>query len=272
MKVVRDLFHGTAPIPIDMVYNTDLAAAGSTTIYSGSLAKIMDYDDIDHGRFVTFAGNATALENIVGILMEECVSGGGTQLMDASSVNLIRKKICPILPTTLIEAEYVRSDRAGAANYDTAIYTASAGTTLTVPSLTTADRLIGGWIYWLTGNNAGYLHYISDSGTSTSATLATTTLYAGASTDTCLVIQPPLTPVLDFNATYTDIKSEIVPGSNSETVQGLDYYIQAPSMPRRKLNRDLDGTKIANARFFHEFTIPSVAAGGNAWSYGIATS
>lgn len=139
--------------------------------------------------------------------------------------------------------------------------------------MTTADTMIGGWIYWLTGNNAGYLHYVIDNNTSTGATLATATANAGAAADTCLVILPPMTRLMDFNATYTGIKSEIVQGSQSETVQGLDYFIKTPTTGEQKLTRALDGQNVGTeARFFHEFTIPSASAGGNIWAAGLAAA
>jgi len=272
MQIVRDLFHGMAPIPIEVVFNPDTDADGSNTGYKGQLVKITDYDDIDHGTWVTLATEATALENLCGILAEDISSGGSCYMLDSSSGDFVRKKIFPILPTTVIRAEYGRKDAAGTATTDTGIYTSSAGTTLTNPSMTAADDFIGGWIYWLTGNNANYLHYVSDNGSSTSSTLATATANAGASGDTCLVVAPPLTRALDFDATYTGLKSEIVAGSRSETVQGIDYYIEAPGVNFQKLTRDLDGMYIPNARFFHDFVIPGAAAGANAWAHGVATS
>lgn len=272
MEIVRDLFHGQAPVPIEVPFNPDTDADGSNTGYKGQLVKITDFDDIDHGTWVTLATEATAKENLCGILAEDIVSGGGCYMMDSSSGDFVRKKIYPIIPTTIVRAEYGRYDAAGTATTDTAIYPATASTTLVIPSMTTADVMIGGWIYFLTGNNANYLHYVTDNSTTTAATLATATKFAGAASDTCLVIQPPMTRVLDFNATYTGLKSEIVPGSNSETVQGLDYYISAPGINFRKLTRALDGLYIPNAKFFHDFTIPGAAAGANAWAHGVATS
>ena len=272
MQIVRDLFHGMAPVPIEVPFCPDTDADGSNTGYKGQLVKITDFDDIDHGSWVTLATEATALENLCGILAEDVTSGGSCYMLDSSSGNWIRKKIFPILPSTVIRAEYSRKDAAGTDNTDTGIYTASAGTALTCPSLTAADDMIGAWVYWLTGNNANCLHYISDSTNSTSATLATATANAGASVDTCLVIAPPLTHLLDFDATYTGLISEIVDASRSETVQGIDYYIQAPGINFQKLTRDLDGLYIPNARFFHDFTIPGTAAGSNVWVHGQAQS
>jgi len=229
MQIVRDLFHGMAPVPIEVPFCPDTDDDGSNTGYKGQLVKITDYDDIDHGTWVTLATEATAKENLCGILAEDVSSGGGCYMLDSSSGNWIRKKIFPILPSTVIRAEYSRKDAAGTANTDTAIYTASASTTVVVPTMTTADTMIGGWIYFLTGNNANYLHYVTNNTTAEAATFSTATANAGSASDTCLVIQPPMVRRLDFDATYTGLISEIVPGSLSETVQGLDYYIEAPA-------------------------------------------
>jgi hypothetical protein len=270
MEIVRDLFHGMAPVPIEVPFCPDTDADGSNTGYKGQLVKITDFDDIDHGTWVTLSTEATALENLCGILAEDVASGGSCYMLDSASGDWIRKKIFPILPSTVIRAEYGRKDAAGTACTDTAIYTATAGTTLTTPSLTANDDMIGGWVYFLTGNNANYLHYIKDNGSSTSATLATATANAGAATDTCLVIAPPLTHLLDFDATHTGLKSEIVDASRSETVQGIDYYVKAPGLNFQKLTRSLDGLYIPNAKFFHDFTIPGTAAGANVWVHGQA--
>lgn len=272
MEIVRDLFHGMAPVPIEIVFCPDTDADGSNTGYKGQLVKITDIDDIDHGTWCTLATEATAMENLCGILAEDVTSGGSCYMLDSASGNFIRKKIFPITPTTVIRAEYGQKDAAGTATTDTAIYTASASATCVVPTMTTADTMIGGWIYWLTGNNANYLHYVKDNNTTTGATLGTATVATGAASDTCLVICPPLTRLLDFNATYTGLKSEIVQASQSETVQGLDYYVQAPGLSFRKLTRDHDGLYLPGARFFHDFTIPGAAAGANAFAHGVAAA
>ena len=273
MQVVRDLFHGMAPVPIEVVFNPDTDADGNDSGYKGQLVKITDIDDIDHGTWVALAGETTAMENLCGILAEDVTSGGSCYMLDSSAGDFIRKKIIPIIPTTVVRGEYARKDAAGTSNTDTAIYSAAAaGIGVTIPTMTTADTMIGGWIYWLTGANANYLHYVIDSETTTSLELGSSLNFTGAASDTCLVIHPPLTRRLLFDATYTGLKSEIVPGSLANTVQGLDYYIQAPGINFQKLTRDLDGRYIPNARFFHDFTIPGAAAGANAWAHGVAAA
>ena len=71
MKVIFDLLSGSKPAPIPLWYNGDLAVDSTTKRYKGSLVKMMDYDDVDHGKFFTFAGLSTAMENVSGILEEE---------------------------------------------------------------------------------------------------------------------------------------------------------------------------------------------------------
>ena len=272
MEIVRDLFGGFQPVPIDVVFNPDTDADGSNTGYKGQFVKITDIDDIDDGTWVTLATEATAMENWCGILAEDIVSGGSCYMLNSSSGDFIRKKIFPISNHTVLRGEYVREDAAGTAATDTAIYTASASTTLVVPTMTTADMMIGGWVYWLTGNNANYLHYITDSGTSTSATLGTATANAGAAGDTCLVIQPPLVRRFLLDGTLSGLKSEIVGASLTTDAQGLEYYIEAPTVRHQKLTRDLDGQYIPNARFFHDFFLPGAVVGESGWTNGVAAA
>jgi len=270
MYIVKDLIYGSAPPPINIIYNGDLAVDSVTTRYKGSLCKMMDFDDVDHGVHVTFAGLATAKENLCGILLEEQPTSGN-YLLDDASYGAVRRKIQPIFPSSIIRAEYVQADAAGTANYDTGATGTAASTTFTV-TITTADYMIGGWVYFLNGDNQDYLHYITNNDTTT-ATFATALNGAVASADDFLVIQPPLERLLDWNATYTDIKSEIDDGSRGDGVVGLEHYIVAPGVEFQPLNRDKhDGLKIPNARFYHDFIIPSAAAGGNVWLMGHATS
>ncbi len=264
MRVVRDLAIGAAPAPFDIIYNGALAADSTTTRYRGSLCKFMDFDDVDHGNFTTFAGLATELENLCGILEEEVSVGW---LPDDAANGLIRRKMTPILPTSVIRAEYVQIDAAGTANTDTSATGTAASATFTI-TITTADRMIGGWIYFLTGLNAGYLHYITNNTTSV-ATFATAQNFTTVSADTFLVISPPTERLIDFNATFTDIKSEIDDGSRANQIVGIDHWISAPGHSMTKLDRNKhDGLEIANAKFYHDFTIPV----SNAWAGGYATS
>ncbi len=272
MRIVRDLFGNTAPIPLDVVFNADTDADGNSACYKGQFVKITDFDDIDQGTFITKASETTAMENWCGILAEDLPASADTYLLDSSTGDFVRKKIFPISNHTIIRGEYSQKDAAGSSNTDTGIYTASASTTGVCPTMTTADTMIGGWIYFLTGNNANYLHYVTDNTTGEACTFGTATKNAGASGDTCLVIQPPMTRRFLLDATYSGLKSEIVPGSLTTDAQGLDYYVEAPGLAHQKLTRDLDGLYIPNARFFHDFFLPGAVVGESAWTNGVAVS
>ena len=128
MRVVRDLFHGMSPIPLDMYFNTDDTGAGGSIGYKGQLCKMVDGDDLDEGRIVVPSVIATSLENLVGILNED-VAAATTYGLDGASGDPVRKKIVPICPTTLLRAEYSRLDSAGTANTDTGATCAAASAT-----------------------------------------------------------------------------------------------------------------------------------------------
>jgi len=266
MKVVRDLLGGGKPSPIELPYNGDEDVDSVTTRYKGSLTKIMDYDDIDHGVFHTFAGVATAMENFSGILEEE-QGITGNYLPDDADYGVKLRHITPCFPSTIIRAEYAQADAEGTDNYDTGATASAAGTTFTQDLGATADSAIGGWIYMLNGAAAGELHYITNNTTSAATTSAFTN--AVVATDDFLFISPANCRTLDFDATYTGIKSETQDDLRTDAVVGIMHYIEAPGIPFQRLDRDKhDGLVIANARFYHDFTIPSK----NAWVAGIATS
>lgn len=266
MKIVRNLSGGSGvPPALDLFYNGDLAADSSTKRYKGSLVKRMDYDDIDHGQFYTFAGLATAMENVFGILEEEHGTTGN-YLPDSTTYGMTRRRVTPIVPGSVIRAEYVQADAAGTANYDTSA-TGTAGSTTFTITITTGDTMIGGWIYFINGSNAGYLHYITNNGTTT-ATFATALAHDVVATDDFLVIEPANTRIVDFNATYTDIKSEMDDASKTDAIVGLNTLISAPGTGLQYLDRDKhDGLKIANAKFYHDFVLANTMM-----SHPIATS
>lgn len=276
MQIVRDLFSGTAPIPVEMFFSTDVTGIGGSAAYKGQLCKIQDGDDIDEGRFVMPSTVATSLENLVGILAEDVAASTTYSLNYGAGAGYpVRKKIYPITNSTIIRAEYSRADAAGTSNILTGPYSAASTTMVWGSNPNTADLLVGGWIYWITGNNANRLHWIIDSSAaaSTASALKTAPAGTGAATDTCLVIMPPHTAVLDFDATYTGIKSQDDDGNQADVVFGLNHYIEAPGINFQMLDPSKhDGLYIPNARFFHDFTIPSAAAGGNAWVSGVSTS
>jgi len=255
---------------MDLPYNGDLTVDSVTTRYKGSLVKLMDFNDIDDGCFLTFAGLATVMENIFGILEEEQPTSGNYLPNDAT-YGVTRRKITPILPSTVIRAEYVQADAAGAANYDTTA-TCAAGSEQHTIAITTIDTMIGGWIYYLNGANANYLHYIDDSET-TYAELATAATYAVAAADDWLVIEAPNARRVDFNATYTDIKSEIDDNVKADAIVGLDHWVTAPGLAMTKLDRNQhDHLYIPNARFYHDFCLVSNQTIWNVFANGVKIS
>lgn len=271
MRIIRDMISGNVtPVPFDVWYNGDLAADSTTKRYKGSLCKIMDYDDIDHGVFVTFAGLTTAMENVCGILEEEQPTSDN-YLPDDATYGVRYRKMTPLFPTSIVEAEYAAADAAGTSNLATSA-TGSAAATSLAATITTADTLIGGWIYFTNGSCANYLHYISDNATD-SITLATALAAAVAAGDDFIVIAPPVTRYVDFDATYTGIKSQYDDASRGDAVVGISTWISAPGIGKTKLDREKhDGLKIVGARFFHELAIPSNSTYPNAWISGIKTS
>lgn len=269
MRVIRDMVSGNVtPVPFDIMYNGDLAVDSVTKRYKGSLVKFMDYDDIDHGRFATFAGLATAMESLCGILEEE---QGITDnyLPDDATYGMRYKKITPIFPSSVIEAEYSQYDAAGTSNVVASGITGTSGTTALAATITTNDVLIGGWIYFLTGACAGFLSMITDNST-TAITLANALPAAVVTTDDCLIICPPNARKVDFDATYSSIKSQVDDGSWADFIVGISTWIDAPGIGKTKLDRDShSGLVITGARFYHQFVIPSYSTLLNAWVGGI---
>jgi len=270
MRAIKDLSGALPPVPMDLPYNGEASADSVTLRYKGSLVKVMDYDSITNGLFLTFAGETTAMENVFGILEEE-QPATGNYLPNDTTYGMTRRKISPVLPSTIIRAEYAEADAAGTDNYDTGGTASAAGSTLTI-SVTTADTLIGGWIYFLNGSQANYLHYITNN-TTAAITFATAVTYTVASGDDFLVIQPATTRRFDFDATYTGIKSEVDDASKVDAVVGLDHWIVAPGLPMTKLNRDdHDGLYIPNARFYHDFLLTGDQTYTNVFTYGVKAS
>ncbi|MBU1456904.1 MAG: hypothetical protein KKD01_19490 [Proteobacteria bacterium] len=273
MRVVKDLCGTTPPAPFDFYFNTENSADGTGARYKGSLCTLQDWEDAD-GLQATNALETTAFENIFGIL-EEDVAAGTTYRMNvaAATGTPVRKKIQPVLPSTVLEAEYVQTDVAGTAATDTGFTIAAGSTTVVAPSSGVNFCNNGGWLYFLTGSNADYLHYVRTNDNTTGATLRTAVVNAVASTDTCLVIQPSGTYSLDLDSQAVDIKSEWVIASRHAVFQGIDHFISAPGVAKTKLNiASHDGLKIANARFFHQFTIPGGASLPNVWVNGVKPS
>jgi len=264
MQVVRDLIGGGKPMPIEMFYNGDLAADSTTKRYKGSIAKLMDFDDVDHGGFATYGLLTTAMENVIGLLEEEHGTSGN-YLPDDASYGMQVRKITPCFPSTVVMAEYARSGPDGTALTDTGATCSAASATFTIDT-DTADEWIGGWVYMLTGAAAGELHYITDSAANTSATFATACTNAVVSADTFLAIGKANCREVLFDAnTATCLTSEIAYDLHVHRVVGIMHYIEAPGINFQRLDRDKhDGLVIPNARFYHTFTLSAL----NAWANG----
>lgn len=270
MRVVKDLLGGNKPATLELPYNQSLAADSGAVGYKGSLVKIMDFDDKDNGMFWCPASLATAMENVGGILEETVANATGEgYLPNDATYGMVRRKITPLFSSTVIEAEYTQADAAGTANYDTGATGTAASTTFTAAAITTDDYLIGGWIYFINGANAGYLHYITDSANAAGAiTFGTALANSVVATDDFLCILPPTVRFCDIDGTYTGIKSEVDDGSLANAILGIDHFIKAPGVPFQRLDRvKHDGIKVSNAKFYHHFCLPNTV-----WSDGVATS
>jgi hypothetical protein len=212
------------------------------------------------------------MENVVGILEEE-QGTSGNYLLDDGTYSMPYRKITPIFPSSVIEAEYAPKDAAGTANTDNAATGTAGSADLTVT--VTDNEPIGGWVYFLTGANAGFLHYITDTTSTTSATLSPVLNYAVVSADTFLVIACPMTNYALFDATCTGLKSEIAVASRTTPITGLSTWIEAPGIGKTKLDfAKHAGLKVTGAKFYHQFTMAgstntSVATGNNLWISGI---
>lgn len=277
MQVIKDLIGGNKPEPVLIHYNGDLAADSTTRRYAGSFVKRMDINDVDHGYFYTFGGLATAMENTVGILAED-QGTSGNYLPDDATYGMATKLMYPIYPSTILRGEYGQTDAAGADNTDTGATGTAGSTTFTAAATGTADRIIGGWIYMVTGDNAGYLHYVTDDDGSGAVTLATALANDVAAGDTFLFIAPSSSPYFRINATYTGFHSEIDDSACQSYFLGIMHYISSPGVALQPLDRDKhDGKQVNNARFYHDvvFTGATDAAGGlvtNSWIRGITAA
>ncbi len=252
---------GASPIVKDLVFNESLTAVGDTKVYDGAFVKLMDYDDIDHGRHITQMDKATITENQIGIICEEVAASGDTYLLEtAAATGTFQRKKILVNPLAVYLVEYARKDRAGTATYDTGFAFSAAGTVSTTsPDANANDSAIGGWIYFLDGANAGYLHYILDSADSSTtgvSVLRTAVVNAVVAADTELIINPPFDYAFDLNATSTDFISEWILGTRDDRLKGIDYWISAPGLPFQKLNPSKhDALKIDGARFYHEVAL-----------------
>lgn len=263
MQIVRDLAGGGRPSPIELFYNGEDDADATTLRYKGSLVKLADWNNAN-GIFCTHASESTAYENLIGILAEEQGTSDNYLANDAS-YGMRTKKIEPLLPTSIIRGEYAQTDPAGTSILDTSATATAASTTFTV-TITTADLMIGGWIYFTNGSNANYLHYITDNSTTT-ATFATAVTYAVVAADDWICILPPNTLWMDFDSHDVNIVSEVDDGSRTVPVVGLMTYITDVGIPFQRLDRDKhDGLKLVKPRFYHDFVFAGSTTLNNVWT------
>ncbi len=268
MRIIRDLISGNVtPVPFDVYYNGTADTDSVTKRYKGSLCKMSNWEST-HGYYVTFAGVTTAMEGVCGILEEE-QGITGNYLPDSTTYGCEYKKMTPLFPTSVIEAEYSRYDAAGTSNAVASGVTGTAGAAALAVTITTADYLIGGWVYFLTGSCAGFLTYILDNSTS-AVTLDDVLPAAVLTTDDMLLILPPFAHYADFDATYSGLKSVWADNARTDRISGISTWIKAPGIPMTKLERGThSGLIIENAQFYHQFVIPNNATFPNYWTAGI---
>ena len=263
MRVIRDLSGGPKPSPMDVFYNGIYNADCTTLRYKGSLAKITDHDNAE-GHFVTWAGTTTLYESLFGILEEE-VGTADNYLPTNGTYAMVTKKVSPVLPSTVIRGEYARTDPAAGTIADTGGTASAAGTALTITMTASAAMSAGGWVYFLDGSNANYLHYVQDNST-TGMTFSTACVGAVASGNTFLHVQPANTTAFKLDDHEVNIESEVVWGNRSFMCVGLMHFISDVGIPLQKLDRAKhDGLKLVNPRFYHDFVVGGSATVGSVW-------
>lgn len=251
---------GAEPLVKDLIFNNDLALVGDAKVYDGSFVKLMDWDDLDHGRHICSI-DSTISENQVGIICEEVAASGDTYLLEtAAATGTFQRKKILVNPFAVYLVEYVRKDRAAVACTDTGFAFSAGGTVSTTsPDNGSDDDQIGSWIYFLDGANAGYLHYILDAATSTTAGVAvlrTAVVNAVVLADTVLLPEAPFEYHFDLSATLDSFRSEWVQSVQTDRFKGLDYWISSPGIPFQKLHPSKhDGLKIDGARLYHEVAL-----------------
>jgi len=266
MEIVRDLVGGDPPPALELFYCQQDDADASETRYKGSLVKLMDWNNAN-GIQCCWAGETTIYENIIGLLAEAPGIDGNLLNSSTAPKGAVTKKIIPLLPSSIVRGEYARSDPAGTSILDTNFTGDAASTSLTCADLiTTADLMIGGWVYFTNGANEGYLHYITDNDTSGVLTLATAAAGATVATDDLIVIQSANTLWMQLDTQYVNLVSNVEDTARTLPVVGLMTYISAPGRQFERLDRNIhDGLKITNARFYHDFIIGGSATLGNVW-------
>jgi len=263
MWVVRDLSGGPKPSPLNLFYNGDYEIDSTTKRYKGSLVKVTDTANAE-GMFLTWAGDSTQYQSIFGILEEEQGITGNYLPSDAL-YGMKTRKITPILPSSIVRGEYAQTDPSGTAILDNGCVIAAASATVALTLTASATHFAGGWFYFVTGANAGYLHYIEQNTTS-AATLGTACVNAVATGDTYIAIAPANCTHMDLCAHEVCLKSEVLYGSRLFRVLGLMHYLTDDGIPFQRLDRDKhDGLKLRNPRFYHDFIVGGSATVGSVW-------
>ena len=272
MWITRDLVGGQKPSPIELYYCTNKDSSTSTKRYKGSLVKLTNFDNSD-GNFFTWCGETTVYENTFGILMEEILAtASGDVLPNHTTASMTRRKIRPILPSSVCRAEYSRNDPAGNSNVDVNISGSAAAIVLVdADTIANAYSEVGGWFYFIDGANANYLHYIESHTTSTEKfTLGTALTGAVTTSDEFLYIAPAACTYLMMDAQEVTLVSEKTIANRTMPVMGLMNYITDIGIPHQPLDRAKhDGLKLVNPRFYHDFilignaTLPSAFFGGD---------
>ncbi len=265
MYVIKDLAGGMKPAAMEMFYNGTVAADSITKRYKGSLVKVMDHDTAA-GRQLTWAGGTTLYESLFGILEEEQGITGNYEMNDAD-FGARTRMVTPVLPSTMVRAEYAQNDPAGS----DITYTGGNGTagsttfTCATADIDADDLMIGGWIYFVNGANAGYLHYITDSANSGEAlTLSTALVNAVVAADNQIVVLSPHTYKMQLDDHEVNIESNPDGSDQTFPMIGIKTWFTDQSNGLTMLKRsEHDGLKLKNPRFYHDFMFGGVSATGS---------
>ena len=265
MEIIRDLAGGGKPSPITVFYNGEDDADATEKRYRGSLVKLMDWDNGAGGVQFTWAGETTAFQSLAGILAEDQGTSGNYLLNDAA-YGANTRKMYPLLPTSIIRAEYAQTDADGSTALTDTNFTGSTTTVTCADGMTVASTMVGGWLYFTNGAAASQLHYVTANTTAGAMTVATSVAATLDSTDDVVVVNPPHCLWVQTSDEEVHLTSNVEISAQTVPVVGLGTFIKAPGIPYQRLSRDKhDGLTIANAKFYHEFIIGGSATLGNIW-------
>ncbi len=264
MYVIKDLTGGPKPEAMEMFYNGTVAADSVTKRYKGSLVKVMDHDTAA-GRQLTWAGGTTLYESLFGILEEEQGITGNYEMNDAD-FGARTRMVMPVLPSTMVRAEYAQNDSAGSDMTYTGGTISAGGKTFTTTAteIDANDLLIGGWMYFINGANAGYLHYIIDAATTTDIVFSTAVVNSVVGADNQIVVLSPHTYKMQLDDHEVNIVSN--PNATDQTfpMVGIKTWFTDMSNGLTMLKRsEHDGLKLKNPRFYHDFMFGGKSATGS---------